>query len=93
MGQAIGLPLAMVASLAMIVVTSLGLTGTLGLHQVSTGTLVTSLFSGNLPALIVSIMGLCGATSITIVSGVSLGFACFIFMVSSVAAMCCCLKR
>lgn len=71
------------ASIAMIVVCALGLTGHLGLHSVSAGSLVTSLFSGNLPAFIVSIMGLCGAASLPLVSGVSLGFAILTLMIGS----------
>lgn len=75
------------ASIAMIVVCTLGLTGHLGLHSVSAGSLTTSLFSGNLPAFIVSIMGLCGAASLPLVSGVSLGFAVLTLMTGSVVGV------
>lgn len=72
-----------IAAFAMIVVGSLGVQGSLSLHQVSTGALVTSLFNGNLPGFIVGIMGLCGATTLPIVSGVALGFSVIQFMVAS----------
>ena len=75
--------------LATIVVAGLGLSGQLGLHQVSTGTLVTSVLSGNVAVFIVSVMGLCGATSVGIVSGVALGFAILEFMIVSVIAVAC----
>lgn len=73
-------PVVTVASLAMIVVCSIGLGGALSLHSVSAGVLTTSLFSGNLPAFIVSIIGLCGATTTHVVSGVGLSFGIISFM-------------
>ncbi len=79
------------AALAMIVVASVGLSGHLSLHSVSTGGLVTSIFSGNLPQFITSIVGLTGGTSVNVVSGVGLGFSLLNFMIASatICSKCC----